>query len=492
MTPEQRISELETDNAQLREQVAYQKQLQEQLATQAALIAQLVERIQALETRLSQDSHNSSKPPSSDGFIRSPKKRSLRKATGKKAGGQSGHQGHALQQVEQPDVVIEHFPTECERCQHDLTTFMPSDDFERRQVFELPLPLNLDVIEHRSHATRCPNCQHVTKAAFPKSVTNWVQYGPGFRALAVYLVHYQLLPYGRACELLNEIYSESLSPGTLAAFIAECADHLVEPEKAIKAALRERQVMHCDESGLYVEGRRQWVHVASTEKLTHYACHPKRGSKATDEIGILPAFKGTAVHDGYYSYTRYECEHALCNAHHLRELNFVAEQLSQGWAAEFKKLLVDLKNEVEAAKAQKLVALSPARLAEYEQIYQTLIKQALAANPPPVDGWPKGKRGRPKQTKAKNLIDRLDQHRRQVLLFAYRFEVPFDNNQAERDIRMVKVQQKISGCFRSEAGAKYFCRIRGYLSTMKKQGQNLLFALLQAFGTQPLLPTVSA
>ena len=306
------------------------------------------------------------------------------------------------------------------------------------------------------------------------------------------MVHYQLLPYWRASELLNELYNAHLSPGTLATFVAECADHLIEPEKVIKSALAQSQVMHCDETGLYVEGKRHWMHVASTEALTHYACHPKRGSKATDEIGILPAFKGTAVHDGYYSYTRYECEHALCNAHHLRELNFVAEQLGQKWADEFKKLLVDLKGEVEAAKARQAVTLNANRLAEYEQTYQTLIQRALAANPPPMGGWPRGKRGRPKQSKAKNLIDRLDRHRRQVLLFAYRFEVPFDNNQAERDIRMVKVQQKISGCFRSAAGAAYFCRIRGYLSTMKKQGQNLLFALLQAFVGQPLFPNVSA
>lgn len=166
-----------------------------------------------------------------------------------------------------------------------------------------------------------------------------------------------MLPYARACELLNEIYSESLSPGTLAAMVAECADHLVEPEKAIKAALSESEVLHCDESGLYVEGKRHWVHVASTDQLTHYAVHPKRGSKATDAIGILSSFKGTAVHDGYYNYARYECKHALCNAHHLRELNFVHEQLGQGWAGEFKKMLVDLKGEVETAKAQELMAL---------------------------------------------------------------------------------------------------------------------------------------
>ena len=459
------------------------------LATQQALNAQLVERLQRLENRLAQDSHNSSKPPSSDGFVRSPKKRSLRQSSGKKPGGQAGHQGHALQQVAQPHQLIEHFPHSCEECHQDLTSSPALDDFEPRQVFELPLPLELTVSEHRSHSKRCQHCQHLTRAAFPSEVSNWVQYGPRFRALAVYLVEYQLLPYARATELLNELYGSKLSSGSVAALVAECYERLAEPEHSIKTALAKSVVVHCDESGLYVEGKRHWVHVASTATLTHYACHPKRGSKATDEIGILPVFEGTALHDGYTSYPHYECEHALCNAHHLRELNFVHEQLGQGWAASFKEMLVNLKGEVEAAKAQHHSALEPLRLAHYEGTYQHLIEQALAANGPPPGGWPKGKRGRPKQTKAKNLVDRLDTHRRQVLLFAYRFEVPFDNNQAERDIRMVKVQQKVSGCFRTALGADYFCRIRGYLSSLRKQGQNLLTALSQTFRGQPPLPS---
>jgi transposase len=241
-----------------------------------------------------------------------------------------------------------------------------------------------------------------------------------------------------------------------------------------------------------VEGHRYWFHVASTTHLTHYAFHQKRGRAATDEIGILPHLAGTAIHDSFSSYFGYECWHALCNAHHLHELTFVTEQLGQKWAGEFKTLLLDLKAEVERAKAQKHTALSPPQLAEYEGRYQTLLEAGLAANPPPPGSWPRGKRGRPRQRKAKNLLDRLDKRRQQVLLFAYRFDVPFDNNQAERDIRMVKVQQKISGCFRSQAGATYFCRIRGYLSTLRKQGENLLAALLETFRGQPPLPPVLA
>ena len=483
MTSEEQLEQLKSENAQLREQ----------LATQEALIAQLVERIQSLEGRLAQDSHNSSKPPSSDLYKRSPKKRSLRKVSGKKAGGQTGHLGQALRQVgaEEIDRVLVHRPKQCEKCQTALTGQPVLAGYEPRQVFELPPPYRLEVTEHQSYTIKCPACQHPTKAAFPKEVSNWVQYGAGFRAVAVYLVCQQLLPYGRACEILNEVYGASLSPGTLASLVSQTAEQLIEPEKAIVAALTKAKVLHCDETGLRVAAKRHWLHVASTENLTHYAVHPKRGKAATDAIGILPDFAGVASHDGWKSYQSYPCQHALCNAHHLRELTFVAEQLGQEWANDFKALLRDLKAEVEAAKALGQSALAPTRLVAYETAYQQLIETGLLANPPPPGGWVKGKRGKVKQTKAKNLLDRLDQQREAVLLFAYRFEVPFDNNQAERDIRMVKVQQKVSGCFRSETGAKQWCRIRGYLSSLKKQGQNLLVALLETFFGQPPLPNLT-
>jgi len=482
MTPEQELEQLRAENTQLREQ----------LASQAALITQLVERIQTLETRLAQDSHNSSKPPSSDGFKRSPKKRSLRKASEKKPGGQAGHQGQSLKQSENPDAIIEHLPTCCEACQADLTRQEALPHFEPRQVFELPPQLKLQVTEHRTYSKKCPACQAVTRGKFPATVKNWVQYGPGFRALAVYLVTYQLLPYARVCELLNELYSESLSPGTLVNMIGECYEQLAEPEKFIKEALTQAKVLHCDETGLYVEGKRHWLHVASTPYLTHYAHHLRRGSKATDQIGILPAFKGAAIHDGWSNYLRYDCIHGLCNAHHLRELAFVHEQLKQEWADELSTLLLNLKEEVEVARSGSETSLSSERLAHYEERYQEVIEQGLKANPPPEGGWPCGKRGKPRQSKPKNLLDRLDKQRHQVLLFAYRFDVPFDNNLAERDIRMVKVQQKVSGCFRSQEGASFFCRIRGYLSTMKKQGENLLVALLGTFCGQPPLPKLLA
>lgn len=469
-------------------------QLREQLASREALITQLVERIQNLETQLAQDSHNSSKPPSSDGYKKPPKKRSLRKASGKKPGGQTGHNGQALCQVAEKELdrILAYQPQQCEKCQNHLSPQALLPGYEPRQVFELPPPYRLHVTEHRSYTSECPKCQHLTKAPFPKEVTNWVQYGSGFRAVAVYLVCQQLLPYARACEILNELYSASLSPGTLANLLEQAYKLLAENEQVISQALTKAPVLHCDETGLRVAARRHWLHVASTRFLTHYAYHPKRGSKATEAIGILPHYRGIAVHDGWASYWRYLCQHALCNAHHLRELTFVQEQLGQKWAGEFKRLLLDLKAEVDMAKTAGQASLTVERLAHYETAYQKLIEAGLLANPPPLGGWSKGSRGKPKQSKTKNLLDRLDQQRAAVLLFGYRFEVPFDNNQAERDIRMVKVQQKISGGFRSEAGAKYWCRIRGYLSTMKKQGMNLLVALLQTFRGQPPLPKVLA
>ena len=480
MTLEQELEQLRTENAELREQ----------LASRDALIEQLVARIQALETRLAQNSHNSSKPPSSDGYKRSPKNRSLRKTSDKKAGGQEGHQGNALEQSENPDAVIEHLPANCENCQTDLSKEEPLAHFEPRQVFEVPPQVRLQVTEHRTYSKKCPACQAVTKGKFPERVKNRVQYGSNFRALAVYLVTYQLLPYARVCELLKELYSESLSPGTLVNMVTECYEQLAEPEEAIKAALIQSNMLHCDETGLYVEGKRQWLHVASTPYLTHYAHHLRRGSKATDQIGILPFFKGAAIHDGWYSYKRYSCEHGLCNAHHLRELTFVHEQLGQDWAGKLKTCLLELKAEVEVAKSNLETSLSSECLGRYERLYQSLIEQGLAVNSPPEGGWPCGKRGKPRQSKPRNLLDRLDKQRHQALLFAYRFDVSFDNNLAERDIRMVKVQQKVSGCFRSQDGAKSFCRIRGYLSTMKKQGGNLLAALLGAFCGCPPLPNL--
>jgi len=362
-------------------------------------------------------------------------------------------------------------------------------DEERRQVFDLP-PLQMVVTEHRVEAVVCPHCQRHNQAPFPAEVNQKVQYGPQVKALSVYLHQHHLLPFVRLTQVLEDLLGTSPSAGTIALWLQEAAALIAEPVEQIKRQLRQSAVLHCDETGLYIAGARVWLHVAATPKLTCYEAYPQRGRQGTDALGILPDFAGTAVHDNWAAYASYACRHALCNVHHLRELTSLHEQFGQAWAAEFKHFLLAVKAQVDQAKAQGETTLPPDPRARIDYLYQQLVAQALTATAPPPAGWPKGKRGRPKKTKARNLAERFDLQRRQILAFVDDFAVPFDNNLVERDIRMVKVQQKISGCFRSWSGAQAACRLRSYLSSMLKQG-HAPFALLAALfaGHPPLLFT---
>jgi transposase len=360
---------------------------------------------------------------------------------------------------------------------------------ERRQVVDVP-PLALEVTEHRALRKRCLGCGQTTAAAFPVEASARVVYGPRIKALSAYLMEYQLLPYERTSELLRDLFGERApGAGTLYSVARSCFEGLEETEEAIKGGLRQAQVGNFDETGLRVGSKGAWVHVASTAALTHYAVHPKRGSEATEEIGVLPAFGGVAVHEGLSSYRHYErCAHALCNAHHLRELTFVEEEHEQEWAGRMKGLLSEIEEAVREEAASGGARLTPERLEGFERRYRELLEAGLEANPPSERA--PGKRGRLKQSKGKNLVDRLDKHREAVLRFMYDFKVPFDNNQAERDLRMIKVRQKISGCFRTVEGAATFLRIRGYISTLRKQGENVLAALEGAFRGSPLVPAL--
>jgi transposase len=471
MTPDQRIAELEALVAQLRQQVT----------------ALLVEN-QELRGQVAKDSHNSHKPPTSDGLQRRP--RSQRQKSGRKSGGQLGHRGETLPLVATPDEVVTHQPTACAHCQTALEGMAPQA-VERRQVLDLP-PVRLHVSEHRSAHVRCPACGRVAEAAFPAEVPSRIQYGPRLRALVVYLVEHQLVPYARVRELLADLFGQSLSVGTLVTMVQHCAQALAPVEEALKAQAQAAPVLHNDETGVRVAGKLQWVHVSSTATLTHYGVHPKRGTEATDALGILPRFRGVSVHDGWKPYRTYtQCRHALCNIHHLRELTFVEEELHQPWAGKLKTLLHEMKAAVGAAQARGLTSLPHAQRRDLHTRYEALLLTGLAANPPPPAPPPeRRRRGRQKQSPARNLLARLWLGQAEVLAFLDDFAIPFDNNQAEQDLRMYKVQQKISGCFRADAGAHAYCRIRGYLSTLRKRRHALLQALHAVFTGRPLLPAL--
>jgi transposase len=446
---------------------------------------ELQSQVRHLKDQLAQNSRNRGKPPSTDGF-HPPAPKSLREKSVRPSGGQPGHAGQTLVRVEKPDHTKVHRVEECEQCRRSLADQKP-DRVEKRQVHDLP-PLRMIVTEHQAEIKRCP-CGHLNQAAFPEGVNAPVQYGPGVKASAVYLNNYQFLPYDRTCELLGDLFDGPMSEGTLANIIHECHTRLKQPVEQIKEQITQAAVAHFDESGSRVEKKLWWLHTASTATATYYDIHPKRGAKALDEIGILPEFTGRAIHDFWKPYFGYECTHGLCNAHHLRELIFVHEQHRQDWADAMIDCLLDIKAAVAQARPTA-DRLTEAQLLAFEARDQSLLDQGYAQNP--LSPAPAGKkRGRRKKTKPRNLLERIDEHRREALAFMYDFNVPFDNNLAERDIRMMKVQQKISGQFRSEAGAKAFCRIRSYLSTARKNAMGAMDALARAFTGNPFVPNAN-
>lgn len=481
---------LKEENQCLREQLA---QRDERIEQQSLLIEQLQEQIAVLshqvkdlQDRLAKDSHNSSLPPSSDRFGRQPK--SLRPKSEKKSGGQEGHPGSTLRCYEKPDEVIEHRVSVCASCQHDLRPVQACVTL-RRQVVDIPSP-QLLVQEHRAEQKQCPRCQHMTVASFPPEVTAPIQYGPRIGAVAVYLTHQQLLPLERTTEVLSDVLGVQMSEATVGDLIQRTACQLAPVEHQIKEALIESPVIHQDETGMRVAGKGYWEHVTSTARLTHYQVDASRGQEALNRIGILPHFQGISIHDGWASYFLYDCEHALCLVHVLRELVFQAEQQGAVWAVELKDLLLSMKEATQQARAQGKHWLDPLEVLDWELAFLRVLDEADQVTPRATA--PPGSKGRVKQSAARNLLDRLRKHQQAVFCFLEDLRVEFDNNLAERDLRMLKVQQKVSGCFRSLAGAQAFSRIRGYLSTLRKQGLPLLSALQATLSGHPLLPSFEA
>jgi transposase len=452
---------------------------------QAAFIQALEVRIQVLEDQVAKNSRNSSKPPSSDG-LKKPKPKSRRQRSGKPSGGQKGDLGYRLEPVEKPQHIEVHPVSECRQCHADLAEVAASR-VEKRQVFDLP-EIRLEVTEHQAEVKQCPVCGQLNRAEFPEGVTQPTQYGPHVRAQMVYFHVYHFIPLERTAEILGELYHQPVSDGTVAAAAIELAGHVEEVNEQVKVYLAETDTpVHFDESGARVNGKLEWLHSASTEQATYYAIHPKRGSEAMDAIDILPERQGWSIHDAWQPYFKYpNAKHGLCNAHLVRELVFLIEHHAQAWAKEFLSLLTNMKEKVDTAKSEGQSTLPALQVAVFEQGYDRIVELGERANPPPVRQ--PNQRGRLKQSPARNLLDRLINYKAEIMAFVSDFAVPFDNNLAERDIRMVKVQQKVSGGFRSEDGANVFCQVRSYISTARKNGQRVLDVLNQAFQGTSYVP----
>jgi len=448
-----------------------------------SIVLKQAEALQALQDQLAKNSSNSSKPPGSDG-LQKPRTRNLRQRAGRKVGGQPGHAGQTLEAVAEPTHVELHRLNQCPHCQCDLSAVALFAQGQR-QVFDIPA-VQIEITEHQVEIKNCPCCHKCVSAAYPEGVTQRVQYGMRLQAQASYLNTYQLLPMARTCELLGDFYNHTPSTAFIGqANQAVCAGSQAALER-IQAQLKAADLAHFDESGLRIAGKLHWLHSTSTENLTYYQPHEKRGQAAMAAIGILPTLKGRAVHDHWPSYQAYACQHIFCNAHHLRELQFISDQYEQTWAMEMYKLLLNIKAEV-AQSPSGDSSLPKARIDFFQNRYDALLKEGFAANPPPPEPAQKS-RGRTRQSPPKNLLDRLQTHKAGTLAFMHDFSIPFDNNLAERDIRMIKLKQKVSGAFRTMEGASTFCDIRSYISTARKQGHNVIKVLFGALTGSPFLP----
>jgi transposase len=462
--------------AQVKAQAAEIAALKVQVAENAVLKARIAE----LERQLGLNSRNSGKPPSSDGLKKPPRVSSLREPSGKPSGGQKGHKGETLEQVAEPDSVVDHYPTSCKSCNVAVTPDM-SVGHSARQVFDLPEPAPLTVTEHRAHDCLCANCGTHSRAAFPDGINAPVQYGPRITAFVTYLLHYQLLPEGRLVELMADLFGVKLAAATIARMSRSCAARVADFVTTVCDLVASAPVKHMDETGFRIGGKTQWLHVACTVWLTFYRVCAKRGSLLANVIGIV-------VHDHWKPYYTIEgVLHALCNAHHLRELKALIEIEKEDWARKMQQLLCRACHAANLARERGIAlnTLRPRLYAQIERRYDAILAQGLAfheTQSPLVPDVPEGKprrRGRKKRRTGHNLLLRLSHRKQDVLRFLHDLAVPFTNNQAERDGRMMKVKQKISGGFRCMDGATDFAVIRSFISTAKKQGWNVIQAIAQ-------------
>jgi transposase len=440
------------------------------------LVAQnkvLVERLEELERRLGLNSHNSSKSPSSDGLSKTSRTRSTRGKSGRPSGGQPGHKGKTLKQVDAPDEIVNHYPEFCIYCTAKLEV-SAHEDYRKRQVFDIP-KTKMHITEYRAHKRVCPICGKETQASFPVDVQAPVQYGKRVRSLAVYLQHVHFVPEDRLSVLLLDVCGIAITTATLANIGNRAAKEFAPVVAEIERRVAVADVKHLDETGFRIEGKTQWLHVQSTETLTYYRNSPKRGDIPRNVIG-------TVVHDHFKSYYTMGqgVKHGLCNTHHLRELQALVDIEKEEWATWMQNLLRCAHRAVESHKHRGIDHLPEKLYQCFYEHYDNVIAQGLSFHERlPVLERKKGARGKQKKRVGHNLLLRLQSRKEDVLRFMIDFKVPFTNNRAEQDIRMMKVKQKISGGFRSNEGAETFCNIRSVVSTTRKKGLDLFDTLSQ-------------
>ena len=440
--------------------------LQEQILLLKEKINRLAAKIKVLEGRSKKNSKNSHKPPSTDEKSRNKKTTSSREKSSNNPGGQPGHPGKTLEQHKNPDEIVKLTVSDCAHCGTSLRNTATS--IIRRQQFEIP-PIHMFVTEYQAESKDC-KCGYNTTACFPEGITNTVQYGPNARALMVYLNQYQFIPYLRIKQLFKDVFGKDISPGTIVNAINSLSANLNILDSQIKNKLRRSTVIHCDETGMNVNGEKQWLHTSGNEKWAHFGLHAKRGQQASQEINILPRSKGIMVHDHWKSYFRYSRnEHALCNAHHIRELRFIHENHSMQWAKNMKGLLLEINQSKDKYVNQNKTKFSKWLLRKYNSAYDSIL--VLAEREQRVRGT----------IDSRNLINRLKGYKKETLLFMNNFKVPFTNNLAERDIRMAKVKQKISGYFRSKISSNSFCKIRTMIISATKNRKNIFKTIQAAF-----------
>jgi transposase len=440
----------------------------------------LTAKVEELVAKSKKNSNNSDKPPSSDGPNKKNATQSLREKTGRKPGGQKGHAGSTLKLKAQPDeVVVLHVNDTCD-CGGRIK--ISKGIVEKRQTTDIE-PSKVITIEYRAEEGKCETCGKVHKSSFPEGVNATAVYGPGIKTVLTYMTNYQHLPLERAVEFVKEIYGMDISQGTIINTNKEVFNKLGEVDPLIKNELINSDVVGFDESGMRVAGSLHWLHCAATKDAVYYTIHKKRGKDGIDAAGILPNFKGTAIHDHWKVYYKYKnCSHSECNAHHLRHLVYLSDVFGQAWATEMICLLLRIKAHVDYSRLFGANELDREDIEKYENMYRAIIISGAEANciTNPYGVAPPVKTKRRKKTEAERMLIRLSEYEQEALMFMYDFDVPFDNNIAEAGIRMPKLHQKISGCFRTEDGADVFARIRSFIGTVKKKGKNIMEGLRAA------------